>query len=159
MDNSKKYIEQFIGIIKGKYNDLYVDYDYNSELDLFEIWHNDYELQFNNHEFLVFAGEMIKDILCKNNIYNFYFGYDYYKSTMNLNYNYLSETDNQSVIVSIKSEQVNLFEISCTNKKDDNIRLQPEVRFSMTQKRMDYVYNTPLNNTPFVEYSYLEPAA
>lgn len=76
----EEFIQEFIKVIKDKYPDLYINYDYDLESDWFEIWHNDFAIQFDDHEFLVFTGQMIKDILCRNNIYNFSFGYDYNKA-------------------------------------------------------------------------------
>jgi len=81
----EEFIQEFIRANKDKYPDLYIDYDYDLESDWFKIWHNDFQMRFVNwsinYEFSAFIGQMIKDILYKNNIYNFSFGYDCAKAT------------------------------------------------------------------------------
>lgn len=159
MDDSKIYVEQFIEIIKDKYPKLYVDYDYNLELDLIEIWHNDSDLQFNNHDFLCFAGKTIKDILFKNDIYNFYFGYDYNNAEVISNYNLLNVVDNQLAFSSLETIQLNQFKINIDNKKADNTSSQPDVKVSETQKITKYVHSYLPNKISITKNANIKNAA
>ena len=77
---NNKYIEEFISSIKKKYDKLVIGYDYDEEEDVYDIWHNSENLQYNDTDFLYFVGSLIKEKLYKNDIFNFSFGYDYYKS-------------------------------------------------------------------------------
>jgi len=44
-------IKEFIGKIKSYYPELYINFDYDKELDEYEIWHNDPQLEFQDNEF------------------------------------------------------------------------------------------------------------
>ena len=77
----KKCIELFISKIKEKYPKLYITYDYNEKDDEFEIWHNSHQLQFGTSGFVSFAGSLMVSILEDRDIYNYSFGYDYFKCT------------------------------------------------------------------------------
>lgn len=77
---NNKYIEEFICSIKKKYDKLVIGYDYDKEEEVYDIWHNSENLQYNDTDFLCFVGSLIKEKLYKNDIFNFSFGYDYYKA-------------------------------------------------------------------------------
>lgn len=83
MNNSfqKECIEKFIRELKNKYYDIGIGYVYNEDEDLFDIWHNNKELQFSNKGFLKFVGKLLKEIIYSQGIYNISFGYDYTKTT------------------------------------------------------------------------------
>ena len=87
MNNSfqKECIEKFIMELKSKYYDINIGYIYNEDEDLFDIWHNNKELQFSNKDFLKFVGELLKEIVYSQGIYNVSFGYDYTKTTSDEN--------------------------------------------------------------------------
>lgn len=80
--DNEKYIKEFVDKIQEKYPDLTIKYEYDSEDNTYDVWHNSEEMQFRNSEFLVFVGQLIKEILDKNGVYNFSFGYDYKKTKL-----------------------------------------------------------------------------
>lgn len=94
----EEYIRKFISEIKKQYPDIIINYSYDDETKLFDIWHNNRVLQFENKDFLIYVGTLIKKILYANNIYNFSFGYDYIK-TKAIEPNYVMQKD---VLVSIQ---------------------------------------------------------
>ncbi len=73
-------IKLFISKLKEQYPSLYIDYTYDPEEDEYNIWHNDRDMEINDKHFKEYAACKAEQILFKNNIYNFYFGYDYYKT-------------------------------------------------------------------------------
>jgi|WetSurMetagenome_2_1015567.scaffolds.fasta_scaffold423394_3 hypothetical protein len=73
-------VNQFIEEIVKHYPTLEIHYSYDFIEDEYDIWHSDFNLQFNNKEFHEFAGKLMLEYFYKNGIYNFSFGYDYYKS-------------------------------------------------------------------------------
>lgn len=83
MNNSfqKECIEKFIKELKSKYYDISIGYIYNENEDLFDIWHNNKDLQFSNKDFLKFVGKLLKEVIYSQGIYNVSFGYDYTKTT------------------------------------------------------------------------------
>lgn len=80
MGEQTDLIGKFINTIKDRYSELHIDYEYDPELDEYDIWHNNAELEFHNEEFISYVGKIARDILFSNYIYNFSFGYDYYRS-------------------------------------------------------------------------------
>ena len=76
--NRTELIKKFKDRIIARYPELYVDFEYDSEQDEYDIWHNNPELEFNDEKFIKFVGEAAQEILFNNNIYNFSFGYDYF---------------------------------------------------------------------------------
>ena len=76
---TRKLIEKFIYEISQKYPSIKIGYDYNSDLDEYDIWHTDKNLEFKDKNFKLYVGEKADEFLFRNNIYNFSFGYDYYK--------------------------------------------------------------------------------
>ena len=78
--DAEKYIVKFIGEIKTQYPELIIEYEYDEKEDQYKIWHTNREIQFGNtSDFLDCCGNLLRTILYNNNIYNFSFGYDYYK--------------------------------------------------------------------------------
>lgn len=78
--DAEKYIIKFIEKLKTQYPELIIDYEYNEEEDQYKIWHTNREIQSSNtNNFLDYCGNLLRTILYNNNIYNFSFGYDYYK--------------------------------------------------------------------------------
>lgn len=80
MENRTELIKKFKDRIIARYPELYVDFEYDVELDEYDIWHNSPELEFNSEKFIKFVGEAAQEILFNNNIYNFSFGYDYFRA-------------------------------------------------------------------------------
>lgn len=79
----KGLIEQFIKKVKEKYPNLIIGYEnihdeWDSE-DFLEIWHTDYELEFNDKEFRSYLGGLIKELFMDNGIYNICVCYEYEK--------------------------------------------------------------------------------
>ncbi|MDF2880170.1 MAG: hypothetical protein K0R54_727 [Clostridiaceae bacterium] len=75
----QEYIEIFISKLKNKYQEVNFGYVYNEESNIYDIWHDNYTLQFENLNFLKNVGLLIKDILYNNEIFNISFGYDFTK--------------------------------------------------------------------------------
>lgn len=75
--SQEKFIKQFINEFKVIYPTVSIGYDYDEENDFYSILHNNQELQFNDKEFSTKVGNLIKEILYKNDIYNFSFCYDF----------------------------------------------------------------------------------
>lgn len=80
LEKQVELVKEFVAEVKSRYPSIIIDYDYDEEADLFDIWHNDKSLQFENEEFLTNVGTLIKKILYKNSFFNFSFGYDYYRA-------------------------------------------------------------------------------
>ena len=78
--DAEKYIIKFIEKIKIQYPELIIEYEYDEKEDQYKIWHTNREIQSSNtNDFLDYCGNSLRTILYNNNIYNFSFGYDYYK--------------------------------------------------------------------------------
>jgi hypothetical protein len=78
--DAEKYIIKFIEKIKIQYPELIIEYEYDEKEDQYKIWHTNREIQSSNAiDFLDYCGNSLRTILYNNNIYNFSFGYDYYK--------------------------------------------------------------------------------
>ena len=87
MINKENIVCQFISKLKEKYGSLiYVEYKFNHDINEYEIWHNNSDLQFKDADFRTFVGQLIKELFYNNGIFDFSFGYDYFKSK-NLLYN------------------------------------------------------------------------
>jgi len=86
----RSQVQKFMSEIRRIYPNLYVAYDYDEENDQYEIWHNDPKLEFEDDEFQTIVGKLVDQFLFKNDIYNFYFGYDHKKakSLKELEYNF-----------------------------------------------------------------------
>lgn len=72
--NKRIHIENFIEKLSSYYEDIVLNYSYNEKEDFFDIWHDNLEYQFNNKEFLICVGKLLKEILYDNDIYNVSFG-------------------------------------------------------------------------------------
>lgn len=93
MDSKKiGLIEKFISEIKNKYSNLYIEYNYDEQDDLYEIWHNNADLEYKDEEFKKIVASKAKEILFDNDIFNFYFGYDHFKTIK------LHDLTNKSII-------------------------------------------------------------
>lgn len=80
MDGTVILINEFISDIKKQFPSLHIDYEYDPETNEYDIWHNNEELEFRNEKFVSYIGDKAEEILFKNDIYNFSFGYDYCKA-------------------------------------------------------------------------------
>jgi hypothetical protein len=70
-------IKEFINSVVAEYeNDIYISYDYIEDTDSFYIWHNNYDLEFNNHTFANFIGKNLCSIFYEHGIFNILFSYD-----------------------------------------------------------------------------------
>jgi|GEM_PF-4160518 len=111
-DEEKKYIDRFIYEFNKVYPMVKVDYSYDSESEIFDIWHDNSNMQFENKDFLKQVGTLIKGILYDNGVFNISFGYDYSKTTLNVTKNYVFQYNAFSAIV---PTAIN-FECSNSNK-------------------------------------------
>ncbi len=79
----KNNIKEFIKIIEEKYDNIFISYEYVSDIEGYEIWHNREDLEFEDIEFKRFTGKLLYDMFLSKGFYNLYISYDYEKS-MNL---------------------------------------------------------------------------
>lgn len=70
------YVKKFINFIKERYKGLDVSYLYDSDEDMFYIYHNDVSLE-SDSGFTAYVGELMKTILLNNNVQNYAFDYDF----------------------------------------------------------------------------------
>lgn len=80
MDRKDKVIRSFISRLATLYPNLQINFSYDEAADQFSIWHLDPDLQFNNKKFLENVGQLIQEILYSEDVFNFSFGYDYFKA-------------------------------------------------------------------------------
>jgi len=80
MTNIIELIKKFKDKVAAHYPELYIDFEYDSELDEYDIWHDNFELEFRDEKFMKFISEVAQEVFFDNNIYNFSFGYDYHKT-------------------------------------------------------------------------------
>lgn len=73
----QEIIVQFITLIREKFKDIKIKYDYDSEEDMHWLYHNNAELEYESSEFNEFVGKLIKDLIYDNKIFNFCFAYSY----------------------------------------------------------------------------------
>ena len=73
----EEQIEKLKQEIKNEYKNIMIDYHYDSEEDLYLIYHNNSELQYNDNQFLDFVGGLLREYILNKEIYNVGFGYDY----------------------------------------------------------------------------------
>lgn len=105
-----KLIKRFISRIKERYPHLIIDYDHYPESDEYDIWHVDYKLQFEDIEFLKYVGELMKEILFDNEVFNYSFGYDYLKAKALFNDNsYANNVDVFTSFISNSNERINFY--------------------------------------------------
>jgi len=100
-DNAKAqdFIVKFINEFKKEYPTVIIDFAYDDELDIFDIWHDSYDFQFKDQRFLSKVGILIKDILYANEIFNISFGYDYLRLSKNEVKNYVFQKNTYSTDV------------------------------------------------------------
>jgi hypothetical protein len=72
----QKIIVEFLHIIRKEYSEIYINYYYNVEADQFFIYHDDYNLQFDNEKFNILIYELIEEMFYGNDFVNFSFGFD-----------------------------------------------------------------------------------
>lgn len=73
-------ISIFIDAVKKRYVNIYIDYTYNLENDVYEIWHNREDLEYTDTEFRHLTGKLLTELFLNNNIVNVYITYDYEKA-------------------------------------------------------------------------------
>jgi len=73
-------ISIFIDEVKKRYVNIYIDYTYNLENDVYEIWHNREDLEYTDTEFRHLTGKLLTELFLNNNIVNVYITYDYEKA-------------------------------------------------------------------------------
>ena len=92
MDKTEALIQKFISKIKSKYGAVIdIQYEYNLVNKEYDIWHNNAYLQFESKEFQEFIGEQIESNFFDNGVFNFSFGYDYFKTVQKYQYNIYSD--------------------------------------------------------------------
>ncbi|WP_372997000.1 hypothetical protein [Lutispora sp.] len=112
MEDKKVFIEEFISKVKDKYRDLIIGYEFDDEDNAFDIWHTGKHYESNDEEFLSYTGELIRDVLFANGIFNISFGYDYLKTR---DMGWKCNNDSQNTI------QITKGEVKVSIKKEDSI--------------------------------------
>lgn len=84
MSNKSQHevVKRFIVELKTKYSEINIEYCYSEEDDIFDIWHDSKELQFEDKDFMKCVGVLLKDFLYSKGVYNISFGYDYARATL-----------------------------------------------------------------------------
>lgn len=113
-NNVNDLIKKFVVEIKNQYPALYIETCYDNEEDLYEIWHNDANLEYGDKHFKKTIGLKAQEILFNNNIFNFYFGYNHLKSLELENKVYKTQFDKLNITV--KGE---IKDVSHSHKNDD----------------------------------------
>jgi hypothetical protein len=81
MDNIERTIIKFVNEIYLKYGSyINMRYDYNVNEDFYYIWHNNYNLEYNDDKFSAFIGEKLCRSFFDEGIFNISFGYDYIRA-------------------------------------------------------------------------------
>lgn len=156
MLNRIELINKFKDKILACYPELHIDFEYDSELDEYDIWHNNPELEFRDEKFMKLVGQVAQEVFFDNNIYNFSFGYDYYKA---------KELENKAKEYTIKNTKidnikVNLFNVENTLNYSNDIAKKINLSFSRDSIDIsfDSVESTSskpylLNITPYTAYN------
>lgn len=146
-----QFVETFISQIKGKYKDIIINYEYNEELDEYDIWHNNKILQFESEDFLTFVGTLMKKILHSNDVFNFSFGYDYFKAKqLEPQYNIYKEDISYSkpIYVFNNNELAPYFSFDYNFEEDKPINTEPNLSFAYKT----FIYN--IRNLNFEDIFY-----
>ena len=68
-------VKQFITQLKTQWDNLVVEYSYDSREDVWDIWHFNYGLQYNDMNFQKSVGKLIRTLFFDQGIFNISFGY------------------------------------------------------------------------------------
>lgn len=79
MNREMECLEAFISRIKEKYNFLNLYYYYDETEDVYFVWHDNEDLEYNDEEFPCFVGKLMEDLLYRNGLFNVTINYDYKK--------------------------------------------------------------------------------
>jgi hypothetical protein len=125
-------MNKFKDKITACYPELYIDFEYDSELDEYDIWHNNPELEFKDDKFIKLVGEVAREIFFNNNIYNFSFGYDYYKS---------KEIEDKSKEYTVKNTKIDKVNVNFFNLEQGMSNYSKNITkkesFNLTQASID----------------------
>lgn len=94
----KNNIKEFIKIIEKKYDNIFISYEYISDIEGYEIWHNREDLEFEDIEFKRFTGKLLYDMFLSKGFYNLFMSYDYEKSMNLYNMKSITSLDSTQVI-------------------------------------------------------------
>ena len=98
-------INNFIALVSEKYPQLFVGYEKNSRTNIYKIWHNNEDLEYNNKDFRIFTGRLLTEIFLDSDIFNVYMTYDYDNS--------IAIKSEEFVFVKSEDELINYVEIKC----------------------------------------------
>ena len=70
-------IKQFISQLKTQWDNLVVEYSYDALEDMWDIWHFNHGLQYNDMNFQKSVGKLIRTLFFDQGIFNISFGYKY----------------------------------------------------------------------------------
>ncbi|KZL94193.1 hypothetical protein [Clostridium magnum] len=143
-------IKVFILSVKEKYSDLIIDYAYDEDVGMYDIWHNNKVLQFESESFLEFIGSKMKEILYNNGMFNFSFGYDYIKAK-SLEPSYILQKDttvyaNPSIIQSKHMPAINRFSYSINLEKDTISNVRPNFVFTSGEGLSTFGFYSEVQN-------------
>lgn len=151
--NITELIESFINAIKNKYPSLTIGFDFDNEIDQYDIWHVDSKLEFNNKDFKRFVAEKAREYLFNNNIYNFSFGYDHYKyKILDSSNKFHIEPQNNQLHLKISQNPLNIEETHAYSfdfSVDANVTRYIKIKEVNTQAKEGY--ENIFNSTPILE--------
>ena len=68
-------VKQFVSQLTIQWDDLVVEYSYDTREDVWDIWHFNYGLQYNDMNFQKSAGKLVRTLFFNQGIFNISFGY------------------------------------------------------------------------------------
>lgn len=68
-------VKQFISQLTIQWDDLVVEYSYDTREDVWDIWHFNYGLQYNDMNFQKSVGKLVRTLFFNQGIFNISFGY------------------------------------------------------------------------------------
>lgn len=158
-----EYVEQFIAEFKKEYPLVTIDYSYDDDNDMFDIWHDDRTLQFENKDFLKRIGTFVKEIFYANDIFNVSFGYDFEKDVKNMIKEYVCSIKATSKltydITNDLSDKLDFFSFSAEQKLDNSILLNlvSEAKILYNKVNVPYFNYRTIKNNVKVANNWLIP--
>jgi len=73
--STEERVMQLISQLKTQWDDLVVEYEYDAQDDVWDIWHFNYELQYNDMNFQKLVGKLIRALFFDQGTFNISFGY------------------------------------------------------------------------------------
>jgi len=127
-------IKEVVRLIKDKYPDLTIEFEYNAESECYEIWHDNEYLEYNDEEFRTYTGKLLYDYLLSSGIINVYITYNYFNSQLK----YVRKENNfQGILVNyqdygifskpirIRENKLEIYSFISNETKQEDIEIKP----------------------------------